>query len=157
MCVYFFLSQTQFIYIFRRSQGFRSGSYMDLEAMTSLAHGIGAFANPLARKKCEPYNVSAVADAVRSMHTLNDLVLSAVSLDMPPTVRLPFTTLLTTTSGQQLVGPTVASITSLRLGMPSLVLLMLACSSLRGSWDSSTKIVSHQDMPFRFARWFQLN
>jgi L-ascorbate peroxidase len=63
---------------------------MDLEATTSLAHGIRAFTNPLTRKKCEPYDVSAVADAVRSMHTPDDPVLSAVSLDMPPTVRAAF-------------------------------------------------------------------
>ncbi len=63
---------------------------MDLEATTSLAHGIGAFTNPIAHKKCKPYDVSAVVDAVRSMHTPDDRVLSAVSLDMPPTVCAAF-------------------------------------------------------------------
>lgn len=38
-----------------------------------------------------------------------------------------FMTLLTKTSGQQLVGPPVASIDSLRLSMPSLAELMLVC------------------------------
>lgn len=75
---------------FPLSQGFRSGSYTDLEATTSLARGISGFTNPLARMKCEPYNVSAVAEAVRIMHTPDDPVLSAVTLDIPPTLRAAF-------------------------------------------------------------------
>jgi len=41
---------------------------MDLEAIISLAHESGTFTNPLARKKGEPLNVSAIMDAVRSVH-----------------------------------------------------------------------------------------
>ncbi len=65
------------------AQGFRSGSPLDLDAATDLAEGISAYSNPLPRKKCTPYDVAAVAAAVRSMHTPN----AAVTLDIPPTVR----------------------------------------------------------------------
>lgn len=58
-----------------------------MNAATDLAEGISAYSNPLPRKKCTPYDVAAVAEAVRSMHTPDDPVLSSVTLDIPPTVR----------------------------------------------------------------------
>jgi hypothetical protein len=71
-------------------QGFRSGSPEDLSADNDLAVGIKAYSNPLPRKKCIPYDVAAVAEAVRSMHTPDDPTLAAVTLDIPPTVRAAF-------------------------------------------------------------------
>ena len=55
-----------------------------------LAVGISAYSNPLPRKKCVPYDVDAVVQAVRSMHTPDDPALAGVTLDIPPTVRAAF-------------------------------------------------------------------
>jgi len=80
--------------------------------------------------------LSLVRSASPTMFLPSRMLLGVCTLPMTRSFRLsasichllcalPFTTLLTTTNGQQLVGPMVASITSLRLGMPSLVLSML--------------------------------
>lgn len=71
-------------------KGFRSGSPLDLTPFGQLALGISAYSNPLPRKKCVKYDVAAVAQAVRSMHTPDDPALANVTLDIPPTVRAAF-------------------------------------------------------------------
>ena len=68
--------------------GFRSGTYKDLDPADNLALGLGQYQNPLPRVKCVPYDVSAVADAVRSMHRPDTL--PGVTLAIPATVRVGF-------------------------------------------------------------------
>lgn len=76
--------------IFVNKQGYRSGTAQTLNDETDLAHGVSSFSDPLPRKKCEPYDVAAVADAVRSMHTPDHPVLGSVTLNIPPTVDMFF-------------------------------------------------------------------
>ena len=76
--------------VFVNSQGYRSGTVDTLDPVNDLAYGISYLSDPLPRKKCEPYDVAAVVDAVRSMHTPDHPVLGNVTLDIPPTVDLFF-------------------------------------------------------------------
>jgi len=70
--------------VFVNHEGYRSGSPLGLEPISNLAIGIQAFQDPLPRVPCEPYDVAAVADAVRAMNNGNQ------TLDVPPTVRMGF-------------------------------------------------------------------
>jgi hypothetical protein len=65
-------------------EGFSSGSLEEMEPISNLAYGISKYQNPLSRVKREPYDVAAVAEAVRVMNN------GAQPLDIPPTVRVAF-------------------------------------------------------------------
>lgn len=70
--------------VFVNSEGYNSGSTDELEPLSNLAYGIEKYQNPIPRIPCEPYDVEAVANAVRAMGEGDQ------TLDIPPTVRIGF-------------------------------------------------------------------